>query len=137
MVRPLLTTLAVAAVLTTACDYRGGGLIGVTPPATKIVFVVQPTDVAVNTSISPAVEVHVQNANNQTVTNANVAIIISLVPGTGAAGANLSGAAPVSAVNGVATFPNLRLDLAGAGYQLSATATGFGTVASRAFNVTP
>ena len=137
MVRPILTTLAFAVVLTTACDSRPGGLIGVLPPATKIVFVVQPTDVAANASISPPVEVHVQNNNNQTITNANVPITVTLVTGTGTAGAVLTGAAPVAAVNGVATFPNLRVDRAGTGYQLQATASGFPSIASSAFNVTP
>jgi adhesin/invasin len=134
MVRPLLT-LAIAAVLTTACDYRAGGLIGVTPPATQIVFVVQPSDAAANAFITPGVEVHVRNNNGQTVPNTNVPITLTLIGGT--AGANLLGAAPVSAVNGVASFPNLRIDQAGVGYQLMASANGFQTVASRSFNVTP
>ena len=133
MVRPTLTTLALAVVLTTACDYRSGGLIGVTPPATKIVFVVQPTDVAVNVPIFPPVQVHVQNANNQTITNANVAISLSLVQ----TGAILTGAAPTNAVNGVATFANLRIDQVGAGLQLQASAPGFPSVTSALFNVTP
>jgi hypothetical protein len=137
MVRPLLTTLAIAAALTTACDYRSGGLIGVSPPATKIAFVVQPSDVAANTSMFPAVQVHVQNSNNQTITNANVAIQLSLVPAPGTAGAILLGASPINAVNGVATFSNLRIDQEGAGYQLVATAAGFTSVASQPFNVTP
>lgn len=135
MVRPLLTTLAIAAVLTTACDYRSGGLVGVIPPPTKIVFVVQPSNVAPNAFMTPGVEVHVQNNTNQTVPNANVPITLTLVTGTGTAGATLSGAAPVSAVNGVAAFPNLRIDLAGTGYQLQASASGFQTTASRTFNV--
>jgi hypothetical protein len=133
MVRPLLTTLALAAVLTTACDSRGSGLIGVTPPATKLVFVVQPSDVPVNTPIFPPVQVHVQNANNQTVANANVAISLSLVQ----TGAVLTGAAPTNAVNGVATFGNLRIDQVGAGLQLQASAPGFPSATSALFNVTP
>lgn len=137
MVRPLLTTLALAVVLTTACDYRTGGLIGVTPPATKIAFVVQPSGEAANAFIIPVVEVHVRNNDNQTVQNANVAITLSIVPGTGATGAQLLGAAPVAAVNGVAVFPNLRIDLAGTGYQLLATAAGFQSVASATFDITP
>ena len=137
MVRPFLTMLAIATVLTTACDYRGGGFIGVTPPATKIVFVVQPTDEPVNTSITPAVEVHVQNTNNQTVANSNVAISLAIAPGTGTPGAILSGAAPINAVNGIARFPNLRVNVQGAGYQLTASAPGFLTATSNTFNVTP
>jgi hypothetical protein len=137
MVRPLLTTLALAVVLTTACDSRGGGLIGVTPPATKIAFVVQPSDALAGVPIFPAVEVHVQNADNQTVPNANVAVQLSIAPGTGTTGAVLSGGAPISAVNGVARFTTLRVDLVGTGYQLTATAPGFTTITSTAFRVTP
>ena len=62
--------------------------------------------------------------------------VITLAFGTNAAGGTLSGGAPVNAVNGVATFPNLSVDKAGNGYTLRATASGLTAATSSAFNVT-
>ena len=127
---------AVFLTLSVACDTRVGGLVGVQPPASKIAFTTQPSSVQAGAAITPAVQVAVQNTNNQTVFS-NAAITLQIVPGTGTAGAVLSGAAPQNAVNGVVNFTGLRIDLPGNGYQLLASAPGFASVASAAFNVTP
>ena len=55
--------------------------------------------------------------------------------GTGTSGALLSGATSVIAAAGVVTFTNLQIDLAGSGYRLVFSATGFSNIASAAFNI--
>src|SRR5207248_2475363 len=52
-------------------------------------------------------------------------------------GATLGGTSAVAAVGGVATFFDLSIKQAGAGYTLVATASGMGPVSSAAFDVTP
>lgn len=136
--RRRLTLLAVL-VSAGACDYRTGtGAIGVTPPATRLVITAQPSNVPAGAAITPPMAVAVQNSDGQTIANSNVAIAIQIAPGTGAAGAVLSGTTTVPATGGVATFNNLRINLAGTGYRLTALAAGGLTSAtSNPFDVTP
>src|SRR5207253_4421023 len=49
----------------------------------------------------------------------------------------LSGTTPVTAVGGVATFFDLSLNKTGTGYTLTASASGFTTVTSTAFDIIP
>src|SRR5439155_1311237 len=51
-------------------------------------------------------------------------------------GGTLTGNAPVNAVNGVATFPNLKIDKVGTGYTLTATSGTLTPATSNAFNIT-
>ncbi len=101
--------------------------------ATSLVFTVQPSDVAASASIAPAVQVSMVDAFGNVVTGAidNVTLAI----GTNPSGGTLSGTTTVAAVNGVATFPNLSIDLAGAGYTLAASSGGLTGAASSAFDV--
>lgn len=136
MLRRLLQLAAVAA-LVTACDTRVPGLVGVTAPPTHITFTSQPSDVQVGNAMLPAVRVEVQNGQGQTVTSGSVNVVLTIVPGTGAPGATLIGGDNQVSVSGVVLFTNIRIDTPGTGYQLLASATGFPSVASVAFNVTP
>lgn len=136
MVQRLLAVMAVTAI-SAACDTRVGGLVGVTPPATRIAFVSQPTNVVAGAAVLPAVQVAIQNPQGQTVPNTNAPIGLTIVPGTGTAGAVLTGGAAQNAVSGIVNFTNLRIDLPGTGYQLIATTSGFATISSTPFNVTP
>ena len=136
MVQRLLALAAIAA-LAAGCDTRVGGLVGVTPPASRIAFISQPSSSAVGVNIAPAVQVAIQNDDGTTITSANAQVNLTIVTGTGAAGAVLTGGGPLAATGGIVNFTNLRIDLAGTGYQLLATATGFASVASTQFNITP
>ena len=135
MVQRLLALVAIAA-LTAACDTRVGGLVGVTPPATRIAFISQPSNAQAGVNISPAVQIAIQNNDGTTITSANAPITLTIVAGTGTAGAVLTGGGPLAATGGIVNFTNLRIDLAGT-YQLLATASGFPSVASTAFSITP
>src|SRR5207247_1903071 len=57
--------------------------------------------------------------------------------GSNPGGATLSGTTPVTAAGGVATFFDLSLNKTGTGYTLTASASGFTTITSSAFDITP
>ncbi len=70
----------------------------------------------------------------RTADNATV-VTASIIYGTGAGGATLGGTTSVTAVDGVVTFTDLSIDIAGAGYRLRFTAIGGNPGTSNAFNV--
>ena len=137
--RPIVAFLAALALTSSACENRPGGLTGVTPlnlPPTKLVILAQPTDEAVGTGITPVIQVAIQNASSQTVTTASAAINVIITPGTGTAGAILTGTTinnPTSA--GIAVFSDLKIDRAGTGYTLTFSATGLTAAVSAPFNI--
>ncbi len=100
-----------------------------------LVFTVQPGTTAAGAAMSPAVQVTAtdQFGNIATGFTGNVSIAI----GTNPAGGTLSGTTTVAAVAGVATFSNLRIDRAGAGYTLVASAIGLPGSTSTSFTITP
>ena len=91
-----------------------------------------PATVTAGTVIAPALTVMVKDSNNNTV-NTSLAITLSL--GNNAGGGTLSGTTTVNAVNGVATFSDLSIDKAGAGYTLAATSAGPFSTTSTPFTV--
>jgi hypothetical protein len=103
-------------------------------PAAKVVFTVQPSNVVAGASITPAVQVSVEDASGNLVTTATNAVTIAI--GTNPGGGTLSGTLTANAVAGVATFTNLSINKGGTGYTLTAAATGLTGATSSAFNVT-
>src|SRR3989441_932420 len=103
------------------------------PPATHLIFTVQPSHPTAGGTISPAVQVAAQDDAGNTVMGFGADITIAL--GNNPAGGTLSGTKTVTAVNGVATFSNLSIDRAGNGYTLVATATGLTGATSAPFNI--
>jgi hypothetical protein len=112
-------------------------------PATKLVFTNNPTNTVAGVNIvgtpdgTHGVQVSVENASNVVDTTDNTTIIcVSL---TGANPPPLNGTLCQTAVAGVATFPDLNIDVAGTGYQLSATSTNNNALTdalSSLFNIT-
>jgi hypothetical protein len=103
--------------------------------AVALAFTTQPTNVMAShtISMSPPVVVAVSDQYGNTVTSYTDSVFVS-VP----FGRTPLGATRVLAVNGVATFGNLRLDSAGTGYYLRATTPTIVTpVNSATFDVTP
>ena len=103
----------------------------------QLTYIVQPSNALVSQSITPPLQIAVQDVVGNTVTSAagNVTLTIGTNPG----GATLGGTLTASVVNGIASFPNTTLSAAGAGYTLRATTTVSGvagTFTSVAFNVT-
>ena len=120
------------------------GLTGATSSAfnvtaavpTKLAFTVQPSNVAVNASITPPVQVSVEDALGNLIATATNAVTIAIGNNAGPGGV-LSGTLTTNAVAGVATFSNLSINTAGTGYTLTAAAAGLTSATSSAFNVTP
>jgi hypothetical protein len=104
-------------------------------PATRLAFTVQPHTTPAGSNISPAVQVAVQDAGGNTVTSSTAAITVVL-GNNPTNGSKLTGTSPVSAVNGVATFNDLRISKSGSGYTLIATSGVLTPVTSAGFNIT-
>ena len=105
--------------------------------ATQLAFTVQPSNVAVASSITPAVQVSVEDSNGIVVPSATTSITIAI--GTNPATGALTGTSTASAVNGVATFSSLSITGSGAvgsGYTLTANGGGLTQATSTTFNVT-
>ena len=106
--------------------------------ATRLAFTVPPSNTPAGATIQPPVQVTAYDAVGNRATNFMGSVVVAighngglLLPGT------LSGGGPVAAVNGVASFSNLSIDVAGNGYTLIATIVG-GSVSKESlpFNVT-
>jgi uncharacterized MnhB-related membrane protein len=110
----------------------------VTPgPPAKLAFTGQPSNTLANSSgatISPPVQVEVQDVSGQLVTTASNSVTIAI--GTNPAGGTLAGTLTVAAVGGVATFANPSINNPGSGYTLVASATGLTGATSGTFNIT-
>ena len=106
-----------------------------TGSATRLAFMVQPTDASAGETITPLVDVAVLDAAGNTVTSftSNVTVAIGANPGGGA----LSGTTTVPAVAGVATFSDISIDRMGSGYSLFATAPGLTSATSSLFDIAP
>src|SRR6059058_3222316 len=117
------------------CSGSSGGPVAPTGvgPAAKLIFAVQPSNAAAGAGITPAMQVAVQDAQGNTVSTATTSITVAI--GTNPASGTLAGTKTVAAVNGVATFSTLSLNLAGTGYTLTAAATGLTGATSNAFTI--
>src|SRR2546427_6635477 len=108
-------------------------------PATELLFTVQPSAAMQDSAIAPPVKVTAYDSLGNKVTNFTGSVGVTLGnDGSVTQKATLSGGTPVSAVAGVATFPNLGIDQVGVGYTLrsgSGTAAAVGTITGVA--VTP
>jgi hypothetical protein len=102
------------------------------PPA-KLAFTVQPSNVIVGASVTPAVQVAIEDAEGNMVTTATNAVTIAI--GTNPTAGTLSGTAMVNPTNGVATFSNLSINAGAANYTLTASASGLTGATSNPFNV--
>jgi hypothetical protein len=97
-------------------------------------FLTQPTDTTAGQTIDApgGVQVELLDVNGNLLSGDNTDQV-TLTTATG----NLTGAGPVTVVNGIATFPNLSLTTAAAGYQLTASAANFASAVSNSFKITP
>ena len=136
IVRTLLTL-----VISGCIGGTGSGLVGVAGgngggsnnPPSSISFFVQPNTENVGQVISPAVQVAAFDSVGSADSTFTGSISISLA--SNATGATLSGTKAVRAVNGIASFGDLRLDKAGT-YTLQATTSGASPVLSGFFTIT-
>jgi hypothetical protein len=107
----------------TAAGLAGSAAVLVTPAAADhLVFLQQPTDTAAGQTISTVIVEVVDAFGNVETSDNSHTITLSL--GTNPSGGTLSGTLTLTVVNGVATFSDLAIDLAGVGYTLHATGGG-------------
>ncbi|EMY79938.1 secreted outer membrane protein [Psychroflexus gondwanensis ACAM 44] len=95
-----------------------GNLITIDVVASEMAFLQQPTDVQVNAFITPAVQVAYVDENGNVDTS-----IITDISLTSSGGTLVNPLNPVSAVNGVATFPNIAYSAEVSGLTLTADTT--------------
>ncbi|WP_233261949.1 S8 family serine peptidase [Vitiosangium sp. GDMCC 1.1324] len=101
--------------------------------ASKLAFVTQPSTTVAGTSITPAVQVAVQDAfGNQVTSTASITLALS----GGSAGTTLNGTVTAAAVGGIATFGNLSINKASTDYSLKATSGTLSAATSSVFSVT-
>ena len=92
------------------------------PPAVQLAFTTQPGSATAGVAIHPVVAVAIEDASGDLVPSATHVVTVALETNPG--GGTLAGTTSVAAVQGVATFTDLRVDKAGAGYTLTAAAAG-------------
>jgi hypothetical protein len=110
----------------------GNATVTVSPAsANKLTFGQQPTNTPLNNTITPAVTVLIEDQFGNTVTSSSASVTVAL---TSAGGATLSGTLTKNAVNGVATFNDLSVNLTGT-YSLTATSTGLTNGVSNNFTI--
>ncbi|MDD5094245.1 MAG: IPT/TIG domain-containing protein [Dehalococcoidia bacterium] len=107
-----------------AHDIAGIQWIYGVPSAQNLAFTTQPSSSnTAGTAFTTQPVVTVQDASGNTVTTSTAAVTLGITPGTGTEGALLLGTKTVNAVNGIATFSGLSIDLAGTGYTLTAASS--------------
>ena len=102
--------------------------------ATKLAFSIQLGNSTAGGSIAGPPTVVVQDSLGNTVTSSTASITVAI--GTNPGGGTLSGTTAKNASGGVASFSDLSIDKSGAGYTLTASATGLTGPTSSAFNIT-
>lgn len=102
--------------------------------ATQLVFTVAPSTVTAGATITPQIEVAARDAFGNLADDFTGAVTLAI--GANPSGGILSGTTTRAATGGVAAFGDLRIDKAGGGYTLAATASGLAGAASAAFEVT-
>jgi alpha-tubulin suppressor-like RCC1 family protein len=116
----------------------GGFTINPGTPS-KLAFGQQPTDAAGNTAFAPPVTVTIIDAYGNVATAATNAVTVTfgvnIWKSVFSPGAFLGGTKTASAVNGVATFSNLKVDKPGSGYTLTSTAAGLTDASSNPFAI--
>lgn len=112
-------------------------------PAAKLAFGIEPGSAAKNNNPAvqaaralPTFTVIVQDANGGTVKGATNAVTVALDPSTPGK-VSLQGTLTVNAVDGVATFSDVRILPAGAGFVLVASASGLAPDNSLPFAINP
>jgi hypothetical protein len=98
----------------------------------RLAFIVQPTDAERHEVIRPAIRVALRDEDGNPRVSFTGSVTIAL--GANSARGKLKGTFTKRAVAGIATFDDLEIDRAGR-YTLVASATGYPTVTSAAFDI--
>ena len=122
--------LRLVATLLTLLATADGASAQQSPAPVRLAYARQPSNALVNATISPAIEVVIQDANGAVVTSATNLVTISLKGSVG-----LNGTLRVAAQNGIATFDDLTISAAGSGYKFLASSPKLTSKTSTNFNL--
>jgi hypothetical protein len=89
----------------------GTGSTGFTVSAPQLVFSQEPTDGLIDTTISPPITVAIEDSQGDVLSGADSTLTLSIA--NGPSGAVLGGTLSVAAVNGVATFSDISVNVPG------------------------
>ena len=128
-----VTTVAVLTMFALACGKDHTGPPPPPPSPTQVAYVVQPGQTLRDSVIVPSMTLEVRGASGSRIAGATNTVTLALGANPGAAA--LTGTTSVAAVDGVATFTNLRLNARGRGYTLVATSGSLTPDTSSAFNI--
>ena len=123
---------ALAAAPLAACGGGGAPVVEPPPPATGIVVVTQPGEAISGSPLTVQPVVQFRTAAGAVATSYTAAVTTSLVGANGA----LQGTTTVNAVNGTATYTDLRVTGVGT-YTLSFSTPGFPATSTGTFNIAP
>ena len=137
-------TLVLAAALCAASACMGPGSDALTGVATAsgggggvtsggLAFLVQPTDIAAGSPISPEVKVEAVDTLGTVLSQFSGRVFVTLA--SNQSGGSLSGTTSAAAASGLAIFDTLVINQAGSGYMLVASASGMASVTSAPFTV--
>jgi len=101
-----------------------------------LVFSTQPAGARASALLSSQPKVAIRDVNGNVMTNRTDSITVTVKSGSGTAGAGLVGTVRASAVAGVATFSDIRVDTAGSSFQLVAMTDDGIFGESTAFHIT-
>jgi len=101
--------------------------------AQKLAFTTQPIGAAAGQIFGTQPVIQIQDNSGNLITSSSVTVTLAI--GTNPGSGSLTGTISVSAVNGVATFSDLAISVAGNGYTLSASSSGLTGATSSTFNV--
>jgi hypothetical protein len=104
-------------------------------PAYQLVFAVEPAGAIAGQPFTTQPVIRVEDAAGNLVTSDLSPVTLSITPGTGTTGANLSQYCVGTEVAGVVSFNNCNIGTAGLAYQLNATDPGLISAISTSFNV--
>jgi uncharacterized protein YjdB len=111
----------------------GSATLSVTQAPAMLAFTVQPTSATIEATISPAVQVEIQDAAGVRVSAARAPVTLAI--GTNPGGGSILGTTTVNAVDGIASFSGLGIPRTGRGYTLVATSGGLPQATSATFDV--
>jgi hypothetical protein len=100
-----------------------------TPSPAKLVFTQQPSNTSTQATITPAVQVSVEDSSGTPVTSSTNPVTLALTGGK-----SLGGTVTAVPQNGIATFSNLTINTAGS-YTLSASSSGLASAISTTFTI--
>jgi M6 family metalloprotease-like protein len=126
-------TVTATDTVNSAANGTSGSIAVVAAGADKLVFTVQPSTTTALQTITPAVQVGVQDAYGNTVTGSSATVTLAFQ--TNPTGGTLSGTLSRAAVNGVATFNNLSINNSGSGFRLTAASGSLAVAISDPFNI--